>query len=178
MSRALTENELAQAAMVFETGVNLDRIRISENSTWTNLPPRLAAWLRRQAPPQSNNAITFGNHLHFPLPLNTSQAAIERGELIDMAWLIHELTHAWQFQHLGWRYLPQALLVQIRLGSKAYDYGGAEGLRLAAAASKSWGTFNPEQQGDIARDFYTRLMHAERVSEYLPYVDVLRNPQR
>jgi hypothetical protein len=176
MSRTLTENERAQAMMVFNMGLDFDRVRVSEDSRWTNLPPRLAAWIRRQPAPQSNNAITLGNHLHFPLALNTSPSAIEDGQLTDMAWLIHELTHAWQFQHIGWRYLPQALLVQIRLGNQAYDYGGVEGLRLAAASSKNWESFNPEQQGDIARDYYTSLKHGDPVADYLPYIDVLRNP--
>lgn len=67
-----------------------------------------------------------------------------------MNWLIHELTHAWQYQHIGIRYLFKAILGHIRLGPKVYEYGGEKGLREAVADGVEFTSFNPEQQGDIA----------------------------
>lgn len=61
---------------------------------------------------------------------------------------IHEMTHIWQFQHLGALYIPRALYAQ---GTReGYHYGGIEKLKQA----RSLLDFNFEQQGDIVADYF------------------------
>jgi hypothetical protein len=89
-----------------------------------------------------------------------------------MPWLIHELTHVWQYSHRGPRYLTDALQAQSQLGEEAYD------IEQGMAEGWPWERFNLEQQGDIARGYYKALLahhdaHALRV--YEPYVKELRS---
>jgi hypothetical protein len=91
-----------------------------------------------------------------------------------MKWLIHELTHAWQYQHLGIRYLYEAIKIQIKLGSEAYKYGKERGLEDAHAVGKTFLEFNPEQQGDIASDYYGRLKTGQDISAWDPYIHELK----
>lgn len=70
-------------------------------------------------------------------------------DLTYRAWLVHELTHIWQYQR--GRTVPELALDA--LGGD-YDYGGEQGLRDAAAQGKRFGDFNYEEQGDILRDYY------------------------
>jgi hypothetical protein len=61
---------------------------------------------------------------------------------------IHEMTHIWQFQHLGALYIPRALHAQ---GTReGYHYGGIEKLKQAQSLLE----FNFEQQGDIVADYF------------------------
>jgi hypothetical protein len=91
-----------------------------------------------------------------------------------MAWLIHELTHAWQHQHGGWRSVIAALKIHLTIGLQGYDYGGPGGLRKARGGGKALKDFNPEQQGDIARHFYVELKRGRDTSAWMPYVEELR----
>ncbi|NUN99841.1 MAG: hypothetical protein HUU01_04405 [Saprospiraceae bacterium] len=66
--------------------------------------------------------------------------------------LIHELTHVWQYRHLGIRYIPRALAAQ-RTAS-GYNYGGETGLEQAIASGRGLAFFNLEQQADLIEDYY------------------------
>ncbi len=68
--------------------------------------------------------------------------------------LIHELVHIWQYERVGAVYIVRAILAQ--LSEKGYDYGGKIG--LLANKDRGLEGFNYEQQGDIAADFYKRLL--------------------
>jgi hypothetical protein len=175
-TRPLTPTEIHEASLVFEGGLRTDVLRVAEASAWPNWPPIVAAWLRRQPAPSTNNAITLGNQCYFPIILHTAAGEITAGDLVDMAWLIHELTHCWQSQHDGPRYLVEALYAQLRYGPRVYDYGGEAGLVLAALEGKRFSDFNREQQGDIARDYYVRRKQGHDTTAWLPYIDVLRSP--
>jgi hypothetical protein len=87
-----------------------------------------------------------------------------------MGWLIHELTHAWQFQHVSWRYLFEALSAQFRLGTVAYDFGGLAGLIERRQEGWTFYSFNREQQGDITRMFYYAQRAGQDISAWLPYI--------
>jgi len=67
----------------------------------------------------------------------------------DMSWLIHELTHVWQYERMGAIYMAKAIHAQDNAG---YDYGGVEALEENAGEGML--AFNLEQQGDIIRDYY------------------------
>lgn len=68
--------------------------------------------------------------------------------------LIHELTHVWQYESMGARYMPKAIHAQATMGDAAYQYGGLTGLEAARAAGKPLTSFTMEQQGDILGDYY------------------------
>jgi hypothetical protein len=84
-----------------------------------------------------------------------------------MPWLIHELTHAWQYQHgVG----VMTKLFWALHGAKAYVYGGEEALVEATRQGKHFKDFNTEQQGDILRDYYNKLKAGQDTSAYEPFV--------
>jgi protein-disulfide isomerase-like protein with CxxC motif len=82
---------------------------------------------------------------------------------------MHELTHAWQAERTGVRYLLQALQAQMKLGPQVYEYGGESAVRAATAAGKTLAEFNVEQQAEIARDFYMHGRHGLDVSAWMPF---------
>ena len=69
---------------------------------------------------------------------------------ITPALLIHELTHVWQYQHLGIRYSPRALAAQRT--TSGYNYGGEAALEQAITSGKGLAFFNLEQQADLVED--------------------------
>lgn len=157
--RMLSASEHAEAELVFGAGFDYTRVWVVEN---TPLPNWIADIGRSPKP----NAVTLGNVSYFPETLQNSAEAIASGSLRTTAWLIHELTHQWQFQHLGWAYLARAVWVQLRQGPDSYKYKLEASRRLA--------DFNMEQQGDIARDYYMALKRREDVSAWEPLVAEFR----
>lgn len=96
------------------------------------------------------------------------------GHDTNLALVVHELTHTFQYERVGSVYIGQGLWVQIRLGWKAYDYGGPPGLMDSWAAGKRYKDYNREQQGQIAQD-YSALVRAEQdTTEYEPFIAELR----
>ena len=105
--RALRAEELAEVEKVFSTGLDVTRVRVNEDASlpdWIGTHRRETA---RHSPPE-HNAITLGNTCYFPVTLTTNDPANPLW-LRDMGWLMHELTHAWQYQHDGIVYLYQAV---------------------------------------------------------------------
>ncbi|MEV6243205.1 hypothetical protein [Lentzea sp. NPDC051838] len=87
-------------------------------------------------------------------------------------WLVHELTHAYQYQHgrSVWSLLPTAFAGFFN--KSLYDYGGAEGLR-----GKSFADFNTEQQANIVADYYYLSTYepSRDLSAYEPYIAFVRS---
>jgi hypothetical protein len=81
------------------------------------------------------------------------------------AWLVHELTHIWQYQH--------GRTVEELLGTALandYDYEGVPGLEAALAQGKTFHQFNTEEQGQILRHYYERRASGQDTSAYDPFV--------
>ena len=179
--RPLYAWEITEARQVFGDSLRYDRIRIHECATWADAIDRLGRRLKKQAPPgpEEHNSVTLGYHCYFPVSL--PDRLVPPGDPLDyyMPWLIHELTHAWQYQHTGWTYLVRALAAQFRYGPAAYDFGGEA--KLIKCRQNHWTitNFNPEQQGDIARYYYYGLRSTNAIDEpnkqnalsaYKPYI--------
>jgi hypothetical protein len=147
---------------------------VVEGAAWTNWLARFAAWLKREPPPRLANAVGLANRVFFPQAIRTRPEDLAAGYLVDMAWLIHELTHAWQFQHSGLAYVFRALVLHLRYGKELYDYGGADGLRKSKRVGKKWRDFNPEQQGDIARHYYIEKKRGRDTGPWEPFLEELR----
>jgi hypothetical protein len=179
-SRPLTASEITEARMVFGASLDYTHAFVSEDASWPDWVDRLSAQLQRRGrDPADHNAITLGLTSFFPVALNTSPASIAAGNLHDMAWLMHELTHQWQYRHIGWSYLGAALSVQLRLRRMAYDYRGSfptteAALVAAHAEGRRLAQFNLEQQGDLARDYYYRLKGGLNCSAWEPFIQELR----
>jgi len=150
--RRLDESECADAALVFGDSIELDRVRIAEPG-WLH---RLLFTVQRlvQGGGPARPFVT-GHHVHVP-----------PGAQLPRALLIHELTHVWQSQVYGPCYLWQALHAQL-LG-EGYDYGPrspghagtvcdaiGEGAQVELL-SRSFFTFNREQQAQIAMHYFVR----------------------
>ena len=169
MPRGLGTKELDEAEFIFANNLQYEQVRIYESSKLPLWVAKLGSLIAGEDPP-SKNAITLRNKIYFSENLETSPFDIQAMDLNDMAWLIHELTHTWQYQHIGIRYLYDAIRAQIKFGSDAYKYGGEQGLKEAHQAGKGFLEFNPEQQGEIARDYYKRLKKGEDVTAWTPFI--------
>lgn len=89
----------------------------------------------------------------------------------NLAIVVHELTHVYQYERAGSLYLGQAIHAQATIG---YGYGGADGLREARAAGRHYRDFNREQQAQIAQDYYELLQSGGDRTEYEPFIAELR----
>lgn len=146
-SRPLTGFERSQAALVFAGGLDVSRIRVAEDPVFS-----IGGYAR-----------TLPNGIHFPMG--------SMGSPNYLPWLIHELTHSWQYQHgvglptTGWHAVMST-----------YDYGGEAGLQAATAAGRHFSDFNTEQQGDIIRDYYRALVAGRSTAAFDPFVAEVRVP--
>lgn len=177
MRRRLSTLEIQEAQLVFASSLDYKQIWIHEEMKFPNWVAKIGSAIAGQKPP-ANNAITIGVHIFFPVKLQIDHQAIENLQLKDIGWLMHELTHAWQFQQIGIRYLFQAILGHMRFGSAVYDFGGEKGLADAVREGKGFATFNPEQQGDIIRKFYVALKHEDVSASLTALVEQVKNPGR
>jgi hypothetical protein len=88
--------------------------------------------------------------------------------------LIHELTHVFQYHHVGSRYLGEALYYLITTQRNCYQYGGAIGLRAYWQEGKTFSQFNREQQAQIIQDYFSYSQASQDISAYLPYLAQLQ----
>lgn len=100
--------------------------------------------------------------------INLPTGAHGRGNL---AIVVHELTHVYQYERTGSQYLGQAIHAQATIG---YGYGGAAGLRSDRAAGRHYRDYNREQQAQIAQDYYQLLQTHGDTSDYDPFIAELR----
>lgn len=173
-SRPLYLWEIEQARLVFGDQLDYRRIRIHECNPWPNRINQVGVFTKTlfkkvEKPAHAvDNAITLGNHCYFPVRLPELLAREDPECHRRVCWLIHELTHTWQYQQMGWRYLTRALLAQFRAG---YQFGGEAGLQAQSSQGGSLHSFNLEQQGDIARSYYDRLCKGLNVDAWQAYID-------
>ena len=148
-TRPLTKEEVEEARRVFGDSLDYWRIRIDE---WSLIAHFGAYSYRKKVHKAPDHmAMTFYNTIHFSRRIATAPGNA------DMAWLIHELTHAAQNEHTGGGFWVESLVAQ---GLEGYDYGGPQAL-----AGKNLKDFNREQQGDVAKDYYWVIHNKKAVTE-------------
>jgi hypothetical protein len=174
ITRNLYAWEIQEARRVFANSLNYDALRIHECTPWPNTIDSIGRMFKKQPASNQPNAITLGNNSYFPVRLLEAPVSPDAFDHYKIAWLIHEMTHVWQYQHMGWSYLWKALNAQFQLGAQAYDYGGEAGLMQAFMESRHLTDFNLEQQGDICRSYYTRLCQAQDVTAWMPFITELQ----
>ena len=157
--RRLHPAEICQAERVFGPLFPFEDVRVYENSPFASFLVSLSN--RVHLSQEKGLGVTVFNTIHFSIDFEPHNA--------DMPWLIHELTHVWQYRNHGPRYLVEALQAQAKLGHAAYDI--QEGL----SKNWPWERFNPEQQADLARAFYKALAQNKNTDPFQPYFGILHN---
>ncbi|MCL4395312.1 MAG: hypothetical protein M1482_11015 [Chloroflexi bacterium] len=173
--RTLRPGELSIVQAIFAAGLETRPVRISEGSSIAERIGQFGALVRGRPSPRAN-AVTVGNTSFFPRPLTADD--------MDIGWLIHELTHQWQYQHYGIVYLAQAIVAPTYVYCEPGETPAAA-LTRCAAAGKTFANFNREQQGDIVRDYYFALRASQEgpaapqsLAAWAPYLAVIRQPKR
>lgn len=92
----------------------------------------------------------------------------------NLSLVIHELTHVYQYEKVGSRYMTEAIYVLIATKRDCYRYGGHDGLCQALETQKRYRDFNREQQAQIPQDYYNLCERKQDVTYYLPYIEELR----
>jgi len=176
LTRKLYAWEVEEFTPLFGNTLHYDKIRIHESTSWPDTIDRLGRKLKGMPPPTKvlHNAMTLGNHCYFPVRLPELLVPLGYPDSYKLDWLVHELTHCWQFQHIGWKYLLKALRAQFRDKENAYEYGGAEGLIKSRQKNIIFKQFNPEQQGNIVQAYYLRKRKQLDVVPWEPYIDDLK----
>lgn len=176
-TRGLTEFERAEAKKVFGGRLKYDQIRIFEGAGLPNMLDDIGRFLKQMPRREINvkNAITLGNNCFFGRDLKTDDikpgtTELTKAQLAEMSWLIHELTHAWQYQTLGWSYLWTAWDAQTKLGAAVYDFGGEENLAKKSREGGKLKDFNLEAQGGIVQKFYERRAANEDTSAFEHFI--------
>jgi hypothetical protein len=173
ITRRLYAWEIQQLSEIFTHTLDLDRVWVSENNSLPDTIDRIGRLAKRMQTPKSgaHNAITWGNTCYFPVNLPQNLLLASDPEAYKLSWLVHEVTHIWQFQHLGWSYLTRSIRVQLKLGSKVYDYGGQEGLLGSRTEGFTLFDFNPEQQAAIVQHYYDKFRRGLDINAYQPFID-------
>ena len=99
--RPLFAWEIQEARRVFGSRIAYHKVRIHENAAWTDTMNILGAKLKGIRPSSAHNAVTLGNHIYFPVRLLQNASELNGPKLYLFTWLVHELTHVWQYQELG-----------------------------------------------------------------------------
>jgi hypothetical protein len=175
-TRALTEFERGEAKKIFGNRLKYDQVRIFEGAGLPNMLDDIGRLMKQMPRREINvkNAITLGNNCFFGRELKTDEikpgATLTQGQLAEMSWLIHELTHAWQYQTLGWSYLWTAWDAQTKLGAAVYDFGGETNLAKKSSEGGKLKDFNLEAQGGIVQKYYERKAKAEDTAAYEHFI--------
>lgn len=169
--------EKVEFAQVFGDSLDYERVRIHECATWTDFIDKIGRKIKKMEPIKEgeHNAITLGNHCFFPVQLPTDLVPVNDPQNYKLDWLVHELTHAWQYQKIGWAYLVKAVYAQIRDKAEAYNFGGEEGLLKSLQKNKPFKDFNPEQQGNITQAYYVRRRKGGDTKAWDPYIQELKS---
>ncbi|MFO7537556.1 MAG: DUF4157 domain-containing protein [Chloroflexota bacterium] len=88
----------------------------------------------------------------------------------NRAILVHELTHVYQYEQVGTRYLGEAIYMLIKTKRDCYNYGLANGLQMACDAGRTYRDFNREQQAQITQDYFTLRERGADVSAYETFI--------
>lgn len=129
--------------------------------------------------------VSQGGLLDVVFALNNDRAFVTwhtvnfpEGETIDV--MVHELTHVYQYEHVGTVYLGGAIHAQATRGGDAYNYGGPDGLVEKQNNGGHYSDFNREEQAQISQDYYRWVLHGsgtltdEQVQAYEYFIAELR----
>lgn len=141
-NRTLTQQERALAESLFASSVDYSRVRVNEGGPLTWIPA----------------GITTGNVISFP------RGTYDENDKRDGALFLHEMTHVWQYQHIGVSYAWRSVYEEVTQPDAYvvhYD------------ANKRFSEYDLEEQGEIVAEYF--LTGDER---YVPYMEELQESER
>jgi hypothetical protein len=124
IARKLTVGEQTYASSIFGVAIDYARVLV-HNEKYIFFQP-------------SDTAMTPNGEIYFPAP---SYKADFSTSIPDAGWIIHELTHVWQYQH-GVNVRVQGML------HRTYEYGDLSG------KGSAFTSFYIEQQASIVEDYF------------------------
>lgn len=146
ISRSLASGELHYATQVFGAALDFGRVKIHNRRAYFFQP--------------SNTAITPNGEVYFPPASYKDDFSTTIG---DASWLIHELTHAWQYQ--------QGIWVKLRaVFNRNYHYGDLSRSR------RPFLSYGIEAQASIVTDYFLLAHHRKPQhgsGAFQDYVDVI-----
>ena len=148
-TRRLTPVEEQEARTVFGDSINYRQVRIDEHS--------LIAWLGAKINNCSGMGVTIFHTINFNGKIKTAAGNS------NMKWLIHELAHVAQMEHVGSKYLVEAFYAQ-----------AAEGYGYTPGAKPHFCDYNREQQASIAADYYIARISCSSTAPYDACIAELR----
>lgn len=148
-SRRLTQLEINEAEKVFGNSLPINNINIDENSIF--------AWLGAKFNKVKYLGVVTFYSINFNRKLNS------KPHNFDMDWLIHELTHVFQFKKVGSSYIFYALYAQF-----------TDGYCIKEIENKKLSDFNFEQQAEIAKFCYQNL-NSKEDNRLLKFSDEFQN---
>lgn len=124
VSRGMTSGEIGVASQIFGTALDYKKVIVHNSKAYFFQP--------------GNTAITPNGEVYFPEASYKSDFSANPSYA---AWLIHELTHAWQHQQGMWVRTRGAL-------NRNYKYGDLD------KANRSFLSYGIEQQASIVGDYF------------------------
>ncbi len=128
--RLLTRGEILIATQVFGQSIQYDKVRV-HGTRYIFFQP-------------SDTAMTPNGEIYFPKEVYKEDFSLTTE---DAGWILHELTHVWQYQHGVW-------VKALAPFSRNYHYGSLN-------KRPSFASFNIEQQAAIVEDYF-RLTRSAR----------------
>lgn len=116
-----------------------------------------------------NGGLAFATWYTIHLPRTVGEKSGANGRQ-NLSLLIHELTHVFQYHHVGSRYLGEAIYHLYTTHRDCYQYGGSIGLRLCWQQGKTFSQFNREQQAQIIQDYFVKSQTGQDTCAYIPYL--------
>ena len=167
-TRELTPGEVSIAHGVFLDTIDYGQVRVDENSLIAKIGAHFSG----------GHGTGMGVTLFHTINFNRKVTASAASE--DAGWLVHELTHVWQYEHVGGQYIGEAIHAQATVGYKYGtstrwdDDGNGTFLADQRRAGATFASFNREQQGDITSHYYMRKSNGKDVTDWQPYIDDVR----
>jgi hypothetical protein len=161
-STPLTGAEIGKVAEVFQaSGLRFGDVRVTQGGLLENLIFRF----------NGNLAFATWHTVHLP---KTGRHTRDSWPLV-----MHELTHVYQYETVGTRYLGEAIYMLIKTKRDCYNYGKREGLQKAIDSGKLYSAYNREQQAMIVQDYvaYCEVGREGETAVYHPFLSQLRAKQ-
>jgi hypothetical protein len=162
-TRELSGGEITEADKVFAGTIDYGQVRVDEHSLISAISAKFSGG--------GGMGVTLFHTINFNKVITPTAGSQ------DMGWLIHEMTHVWQYEHVGSQYLGEAIHAQATVGYKYgtstnwRDNGNGTFLANQRTAGATFASFNREQQGDITEHYYLRRTNGLDTTDWQPYID-------
>jgi len=141
-SRSLTTGEIALARQVFGNAINYDAVKIHDGSYMPFQP--------------SQSGMTPNNDIYMR---DCFQPDYSQGNVDDQAFLIHEMTHVWQYQNKILNPVVEAVKLNLKF---KFNYSAAYAFQLDE--KKELTNYNMEQQASIVAEYFQRKAYGADVA--------------